>query len=201
MMPRQVKIKAVSITLPPYSTCSTNVIMRPPAITEAICPLTFAPAACISKKLFGSSSLPSLCTMREAIGKAEMPAAPTIGFIFFLENRFRNLAKNTPPHGVKHEADKAENQDEQRIPGHEQLRLHAEGDGEAKQQRYEIGQLVLGALAQAVKHAALADEVPNMRKPMSSALLGATVPAIMVTKIGRADAWSCSHCWASTPCG
>ena len=41
MMPRQIRINCVSIA-PPYSTFSTSVMISPPAITEAICPLTLA---------------------------------------------------------------------------------------------------------------------------------------------------------------
>ena len=33
----------------------------------------------------------------EDMGKAEIPAPPTIGLIFFFRNRFRNFANRTPP--------------------------------------------------------------------------------------------------------
>ena len=60
-------------------------MISPPAITEAICPLTLAPAACISRKLPESSSRPILWTTREAMGKADIPAAPIMGLTFFRE--------------------------------------------------------------------------------------------------------------------
>ena len=31
------------------------------------------------------------------MGKAEIPAAPIMGLIFFLRKRFKNFAKSTPP--------------------------------------------------------------------------------------------------------
>ena len=68
-----------------------------PAMTEAIWPATFAPTACMSKWFCGSASWPSFCTTLADMGKAEIPAAPTIGFIFFFKNRFKSLANITPP--------------------------------------------------------------------------------------------------------
>ena len=53
MMSRQSRINSICteaiVPFPPYSRFSTRVMMRPPAITEAIWPLTLAPAACISR--------------------------------------------------------------------------------------------------------------------------------------------------------
>ena len=72
-------------------------IIKPPTIAEAICPETFAPTACIKRWLPGSSFVPILATTREAIGNAEMPAAPSIGLIFSLENKFKSFAHITPP--------------------------------------------------------------------------------------------------------
>ena len=59
---------------------SISVIIRPPAITLAIWPDTFAPAACISRKFWLYYCRPSLCTTRLAMGKAVMPAAAIMGF-------------------------------------------------------------------------------------------------------------------------
>ena len=50
-----------------------------------------------------SSSRPILWTTRDAIGNAEMPAAPIIGLILFLLNRLRNLAKQYAADGIKDE--------------------------------------------------------------------------------------------------
>ena len=47
----------------------------------------------------GSAFCPSFCIVLADIGKAEIPAAPTMGFIFFPSGRkrFSIFAVNTPP--------------------------------------------------------------------------------------------------------
>lgn len=61
MIPRQAKTSGIFILAPPFSSLdchmpfysipSTSEIRSPPAMTEAICPLTLAPAACMRRKL------------------------------------------------------------------------------------------------------------------------------------------------------
>ena len=45
----------------------------------------------------GFSSRAIFWTTREDMGKAEIPAAPTMGLIFSFKNRFISFAKRTPP--------------------------------------------------------------------------------------------------------
>ena len=71
--------------------------ISPPAMTEPIWPATLAPTACISKKLDGSSFCPILCITLADIGKADIPAAPIMGFIFFFRKILRVLTNITPP--------------------------------------------------------------------------------------------------------
>ena len=75
-----------------------NAMIIPAKITEPICPDTLAATACINKKFWLSSSRAIFCTTRLAIGKAEIPQAPSIGFslLSFFRNRFKNFAKRTP---------------------------------------------------------------------------------------------------------
>ena len=69
------------------------------------------------------------------------------------------LGKEHAADGIEHEADEAEGEDGHRLEGDERLRLHAERHGDAQQERDEVGQLVLRAVAEGTEHAALADEV------------------------------------------
>lgn len=80
-----------------YSKLVTRLITIPPAITEAICPDTLAPAACINIILPGSSSCAILWMSLQDIGNAEIPAPPIIGLIFFFKYRFSTFANMTPP--------------------------------------------------------------------------------------------------------
>lgn len=57
----------------------------------------FAPIGRISRWLEGSSSQSHLLHNSADIGKAEIPAAPTIGLIFCFVKRFSNFANTTPP--------------------------------------------------------------------------------------------------------
>ena len=54
----------------------------PAATAEPMTPATFGPIACISKKLLGLASIPTLLATRAAIGTADTPAAPIKGLIF-----------------------------------------------------------------------------------------------------------------------
>ena len=71
-------------------------INTPAATAVPITPETFGPMACITRKLEGSSSWPTLLDTRAAIGTADTPAEPIRGLIFFLRKRFMNFAMRTP---------------------------------------------------------------------------------------------------------
>ena len=47
--------------------------------------------------MVGSASSPSFWITLEDMGNAEIPAAPTMGFILFFENRLMNFASRHPP--------------------------------------------------------------------------------------------------------
>ena len=70
--------------------------MMPAAIAEPITPATLGPIACMSKKLCGLDSKPTLFETRAAIGTAETPAEPIKGLILFLLNKFMVFAIITP---------------------------------------------------------------------------------------------------------
>ena len=72
-------------------------MIRPPTIADAICPDTFAPTACIKRWLEGSSFVPIFATTLDAMGNAEIPAAPSMGLIFSLLNKLISFAHITPP--------------------------------------------------------------------------------------------------------
>ena len=76
-----------------YPTNASNI---PAATALPNTPATFGPIACISKKLWGLASSPTLFTTRAAIGTAETPAAPTRGLMVSLLRRFINFAMSTP---------------------------------------------------------------------------------------------------------
>ncbi len=67
-----------------------------PARTDPIWPATFAPTACIRRKLSLFSAFPMRWITLADMGKADIPAAPTMGLIFFLRKRFNNFAASTP---------------------------------------------------------------------------------------------------------
>ena len=71
-------------------------IKIPAAIALPITPATFGPIACMSKKLLGSSFCPSLWTTRAAIGTAETPAAPIIGFTLPFVSKHISFPPRTP---------------------------------------------------------------------------------------------------------
>ena len=71
--------------------------MNTPAATAVpITPATFGPIACISKKLVGSSSAPTFCDTRAAIGTADTPAEPINGLILPFVILHNSLPNNTP---------------------------------------------------------------------------------------------------------
>ena len=75
-----------------------NMIKRTPAATaDPITPAIFGPMACINRKFLGFSSCPSFCTTLAAIGTAETPADPIIGFIFPFESLYIIFPNITPP--------------------------------------------------------------------------------------------------------
>ena len=75
-----------------------NIIKRAPAATaDPITPAIFGPIACISKKFLGFSDCPIFWTTLAAIGTAETPAAPIIGFTFPLVNLYIIFPNSTPP--------------------------------------------------------------------------------------------------------
>lgn len=69
----------------------------PAATAEPMTPATLGPMACISKKLEGLYFWPSFCTTRAAIGTAETPAAPIMGFTLPLDSLHITLPSSTPP--------------------------------------------------------------------------------------------------------
>ena len=96
MISRAIK-KFSIIVFPSYKNLVTRLMTRPPAMTEAIWPDTLAPTACIRIIFPGSSFWAIFCTTLADMGNAEIPAAPIIGLIFSLRNRFNILANSTPP--------------------------------------------------------------------------------------------------------
>jgi hypothetical protein len=88
---RHTKTRMIDLTFYPKRLKKT-----PAAIAVPITPATLGPIACINKKLPGSSSCPTFCDTRAAIGTAETPADPIRGLILLFKNRFINLAINTP---------------------------------------------------------------------------------------------------------
>ena len=136
----------------------------PPAMTEAIWPETLTPTACMSRKFWLSSSRPILLMTRADMGKAEMPAAPIIGFDLLLGEQVVQLGDQNAAHRVEDEGDQAKAKDHQRLHVQEGGGLHPGGDGQAQKQRDQVGQHLLGGLGQAVQHAALTDQVAEHQK-------------------------------------
>ncbi len=92
----------------------------------------------MSRKFCGSSARPILWITRADIGKAEMPAAPIIGFIFFFEKRLISFAKSTPPTVSKNERHETECDNQESFFLNEFICLHLCCYGDAEQERDEI---------------------------------------------------------------
>ena len=109
---------------------------RPPAITEAICPETLAPAACISKKFSGIFFEPHLVNHPAGHGKRGNPRGADHGYslLLFGKQIHELSAKQHAAEGVEDKRDQAKAQNHQRFLGDKILRLHFRGDGDSQQQ-------------------------------------------------------------------
>ena len=109
---------------------------------------------------------------RADIGKAEIPAAPTIGltFLSFGRKRLRIFAVMTPEEvedlrrddaarGVEDEGDEAHADDGERAEVDELVAGHSGGDREAEEYRHDVGHFVLRGLREALGDAADAEHV------------------------------------------
>src|SRR5574344_1723525 len=159
---------------------------RPPATTDAICPETLAPAACIRMMFDGSSLSAIFCTTRADIGNAEIPAAPIIGLIFFLRKRLMNFANNTPP---------IESSMNAASPSAMMSNVSAETNcsacmlNETLMPRSRVIKFVRAVRAVSASESSTPHSrtrLPNMRKPTSDTEAGAMSPVIMVTTTGNA---------------
>ncbi len=81
------------------------------------------------------------------------------GVDLLLEEEVEELGEQHAARGIHHKGDQAKAQDEQRVKGEELGGLHAQRDGDAKENGHEVGQHLLRGIGQGVEHAALADEV------------------------------------------
>ena len=141
----------------------------------------------------GSSFRPILCTTRADIGKAEMPAAPTMGLIFFLQEQVEQLGKQHAADGVEHEGHQAQPQDQQRLAAcRKYSACISDGDGQAQQQRDQVGQHLLRGLGQRfparrIRGSGCRTSGSRPAPPMRGA---DQTPAMTVTRMGKRIAWS-----------
>ena len=133
--------------------------MMPPATAEAIWPETLAPTACISRWFWLFSAMPIFSTIRADMGNAEIPAAPTMGLILVLAEDIENLSEHHAGDGIEDKGHQAQGHNHDGLHGDELVGAHGEGNGDAQQQRDQVGQVVLCRFGQAVEHAALPDQV------------------------------------------
>ena len=124
-------------------------------------------------------------TTREDIGKAEMPAAPTMGLIFFLRKRLRNLTKNTPPMVSKQKATRPRARMTMVLilRNFDHTITGATDRPSSSEMRLASTFCAVSESESSTRHSRR--RLPNIRKPTSATLLGAAMPAMKVTKMGK----------------
>ena len=81
------------------------------------------------------------------------------GVDFGAAEDIENLSEHHAGDGIEDKGHQAQGHNHDGLHGDELVGAHGEGNGDAQQQRDEVGQVVLGRFGQAVEHAALTDEV------------------------------------------
>lgn len=94
------------------------------------------------------------------------------GIHLILAEQVQQLCKHYAAHGVEDEGNEPQQQNGQSLHSHKVLRLHSESNGDAQQQGNEVGQLVLGAVAEGVEHTALPNEVTKHKEANELRRLG-----------------------------
>ena len=90
--------------------------------------------------------------MRADMGKADMPAAPTMGLTFSLVNILNSLANKNAACSVENEGNRTQAQDYQGLRLQKSAdSAHGGADGDAQKQGHEVGQFILGSPIQALK--------------------------------------------------
>ena len=139
----------------------------------------------MSRKFCGSSASPILWITRADIGKAEMPAAPIIGFIFFFEKRLISFAKSTPPTVSNMNATRPS-----AIIRRVSFLMNLSACicvamvmPSRSVMRFARTFCAVSESESSTPHSR--SRLPNMRKPMSETLFGAMMPTIIVSIIGK----------------
>ena len=132
-----------------------------------------------------SSARAILATTRLDMGKAEMPQAPIMGLTFFFRNRFMNLANNTPPAVSKMKATR---------PSPRIIRVWGARNLSAciwlamvmpKKMVMRLASTFWAVSEREFSTPHSRSRLPNIRKPTSATLRGATSPARTVTTMGK----------------
>ena len=123
---------------------------------RAICPATFAALACMRMKFCGSSSVASALHDARAHGERRDAGGTHHGVDLLLAEKVQKLCEHDAAHRVHDEAHEAERHDDEGIDLQEVVILHLHRDAQAQKDRDEVHELVLGALGEAVEHAAFA---------------------------------------------
>ena len=114
-----------------------------------------------------------------------MPAAPIMGFTLFLRKRLRNFANSTPPAVSNMNATRpsAIIASVSAVTKSSAFILNATDMPSSSVTRLARDFCAVSLRLPSTPHSLI--RLPNMRKPISSALLGAMVPATTVTNIGN----------------
>ena len=152
----------------------------------------------INRKFWGSSSRPILLTTRPLMGKAEMPAAPIMGFSFLPsgKKRFSSLANSTPPAVSKTKATRPRARIS-RVSGRTNLSaVICPATVRPSRMVIRLASTFWAVSLRAFSTPHSRSRLPNMRKPTRATLAGATSPAMTVTRMGNRILVS----WVTLPC-
>ena len=119
------------------------------------------------------------------MGKAEIPAAPIMGFTFLLQNRFSTLANSTPPAVSSRKASRPSHRiiSVSQVTNSSARIWNATVSPSSSVMRLASSCWALWLRLSSTPHSRI--RLPNIKNPMSSALLGAAAPASTVTRMGN----------------
>lgn len=147
-----------SIETPDYPRNDSRI---PAATAEPTTPATFGPMACMSRKLLGLASWPTVCDTRAAIGTAETPAGADqrVHLLALREEEVHKLGKQQTSGRTESERKHTQHQNTQGLDIDERFGGSRSTDGNTEENHHDIHQLVLHGLAQTINHTALFHQV------------------------------------------
>ncbi|OPZ85171.1 MAG: hypothetical protein BWY74_03993 [Firmicutes bacterium ADurb.Bin419] len=119
------------------------------------------------------------------MGNADIPAAPTIGLILFFKNKLRNFAKSTPPavSKIKAKRPKPSIAKVSHLKNFSAVIVEPIITPRSMVTRFASSFCAACDNLSKTPHSLI--RFPNIKRPISETLSGATIPAIIVITIGN----------------